>query len=450
MAGLFATLSMTARALDAQRAGLTVTGQNIANLNTEGYARRRLLLAESLIGGVEVRGIRAQRDLLLEARVRQEIPAEAREAALANSLGVVEVALGRPGQTLDQRLSAFFDSFSALASDPTSAVARDGVIEQGRQLARTFSDISGRLSSAQRDADAEVRAGVAEVNGLADRVARLNVAIAAAGDDAEALHDERELALQQLAELGDISVIRRDDGAVDVSMAGGRPLVMGETSYEVTVTSAPPAGLATLSMGGVDVTADITRGRIAGALEARDVRIPTYQQRLDELAYGVAGTVNAAHQAGFDLNGAAGQAFFTPLGGVAGAAAALQVDPTLEADPSLVAASGTGAPGDNQNARALAELRNTRAMGGTATFSEAWGQLVYQVGSDSRTALAEQQSRHEVVAQVQRLRDQVSGVSLDEESAQMIKFQRAYEANARFFTTVNSVLDTLMNVVGGA
>lgn len=450
MAGLFGTLSMTARALEAQQAGLTVTGQNIANLNTEGYARRSLLLAESRIGGVEVEGIRARRDLLLEARVRQEIPAEARESALAESLSVVEAALGRPGESLDARLSAFFDSFSALASDPSSTVARDGVLQQGRLLARGFNDIAGRLASARRDADAQVRTGVAEVNTLAGRVARLNVAIAAAGDDAEALHDERELALQQLAELADVSVLRRDDGAVDVSIAGGRPIVIGETTYEMQVTSTPPAGLAAISVGGVDITTAISRGRIAGAIDARDTRIPGYQAQLDELAYGVANAVNTAHQAGFDLNGNAGQAFFVPPGAVAGAAAALQLDPAIDAGPTLVAASGTGAPGDNQAARALADLRGARVIGGTSTFNESWSQIVYRVGSDTQVARTEQQSRHEVVAQVERLRDQVSGVSLDEESANMIKFQRAYEANARLFSVVNSVLDTLMGIGGVA
>ncbi|MCC7180169.1 MAG: flagellar hook-associated protein FlgK [Acidobacteria bacterium] len=451
MSGLFGTLSMTARALDAQRAGLTVTGQNIANLNTEGYARRALLLAESLIGGVEVQGVRARRDLLLEARVRQEIPAEAREAALADSLSVVEAALGRPGESIDARLSAFFDSFSALASDPASTVARDGVLQQGRLLAGAFNDIARRLASARREADVQVRSGVDQLNALAARVARLNEALGGtAGADGEALRDERELALQQMAELADVAVLHRDDGAVDVSIAGGKPLVIGASSYQVEVTSAPPAGLATLSMAGVDITGAITRGRIAGALDSRDTRIPAYLARLDELAYAVADSVNTLHHTGFDLNGAAGQDFFTPLGGVAGAAAALQLDSAIDADPALVAASGTGAPGDNQVARALADLRGARAVGGTATFAESWGQLVYRVGSDTQVARAEQQSRHEVVAQVARLRDQVSGVSLDEESANMLKFQRAYEANARFFTTVNSVLDTLMNVVGVA
>jgi len=450
MSGLFGTLSMTARALEAQRAGLTVTGQNIANLNTEGYARRALQLAESVIGGVEVQGIRARRDLLIEARVRQELPAESREAALADSLSVVEAGLGRAGESIDGRLTAFFDSLSALASDPSSPVARDGVVQQGRLLARSFNDIAGRLSAAQRDADTRVRTGVTDVNALAARVARLNVAIASAGDDAEALRDERELALQQLAELADVSVLHRDDGAVDVSIAGGRALVVGESSYQIEVTDTPPAGLASLSMGGVDVTTAITRGRIAGLLDARDTRIPSYMARLDELAYNVADRVNAVHQTGFDLNGAAGQAFFAPLAGMAGAASAITLNGAIDADSSLVAASATGAPGDNQVARQLADLRGVRVIGGTTTFADAWGQLVYTVGSDSAMASAEQQSRHEVVAQAQRLRDQTSGVSLDEESANMIKFQRAYEANARFFSTVNSVLDTLLNVVGAA
>ena len=452
MSGLFGTLSMTARALDAQRAGLTVTGQNIANLNTDGYARRALLLAESLIGGVDVTGIRARRDLLLDARVRQEIPAEAREAALADSLSVIEATLGRAGESIDARLSAFFDSFSALASDPTSTVARDGVIQQGRLLARSFNDVASGLAAARREADAQIRTSVDQVNTLAARVARLNESIAAAGDgEAEALRDEREVALQQLAELADVAVINRADGAVDVSVANGRALVLGVSSYQIDVTSTPPDGLAALSIGDTDITTAITGGRLAGALYARDTNIPAAQAQLDALAYGVAQSVNTVHQSGFDLDGNPGQAFFAPLAGAAGAAAALQLDAAIDANPSLVAASGTGAPGDNQTARALAGLRDERTMaGGTATFSDSWGQLVYRVASDTQTARAEQRSRHEVVAQVARLRDQVSGVSLDEESASMLKFQRAYEANARFFSTVNTVLDTLMNVVGAA
>jgi flagellar hook-associated protein 1 FlgK len=100
--------------------------------------------------------------------------------------------------------------------------------------------------------------------------------------------------------------------------------------------------------------------------------------------------------------------------------------------------------------KAITDLRDARVVGGSATFADSWGQLVYRVGSDSQSAQIQRKSRQEVVDQVERLRDQVSGVSLDEEAAQMLRFQRAYEANARYFTTVDSVLATLLRIVGGA
>ena len=126
------------------------------------------------------------------------------------------------------------------------------------------------------------------------------------------------------------------------------------------------------------------------------------------------------------------------------------MNPALTANTSLVAASQTGAPGDNQIARQIAALRDSQVLlGGTATFTEGWAQLAYRVGADVDGARAQQQSKQDVAEQVARLRDQVSGVSLDEEAASMIKFQRAYEANAKFFSTVDAMLLTLMRTVGG-
>jgi len=121
---------------------------------------------------------------------------------------------------------------------------------------------------------------------------------------------------------------------------------------------------------------------------------------------------------------------------------------TVVADPSQVAAAGVaGTPGDNTQARALASLRDTKLLaGGTATFNDAWAQLVYTVGQDASSAQAEESSRGEVVRQIVNLQDSVSGVSMDEETANMMKFQRAYEANAKFFSVVNSTLDTLLSL----
>lgn len=454
MAGLFSSLSMAARSLEAQRAGLDTAGQNIANLNTPGYARRRLDLAEVIlggVGGVEVLGTRALRDATLDARARAAIPDEAREGAIVGTLSLVETTIGAPGQGLDARLAAFFDSLSAASLDPTSAVARDGVLLQGRQLATSFNEIAGRLRDSARSADGAVRDAVKGVNELTTRIAGLNDAIATSGGgNVDALKDQQLLALEELSALTAVSVLSRADGGVDVTIPSGRSLVIGGSSYAVEVANAPVTGYATLSLGGYDVTNEITNGTIGGLVHSRDTQIPAYLARLDDIAYNVAQQVNTVHQTGFDLNGNPGAAFFTPPVTVAGAATALAVNPALTGNPSLLALSGTGAPGDNQIARQLANLRDQPVlMGGTATFTQGWAQLAYRVGADIDTARAQQLTKGEVADQVTRLRDQVSGVSLDEEAASMIKFQRAYEANAKYFSVVDEMLLTLMRTVGG-
>lgn len=451
MSGLLSSLSMAARAMDAQRAGLAVTGENIANLNTDGYVRRTIQFAEGKPAGVDVAGIRAQRDRLLESRVRQEMPSASREGAIAESLSIVEASLGDAGASLDAQLSAFFDAFAALTQDPASTVARDGVVLQGRLLARAFNDLSSRLDDARRGTDASVRSGIDQINRLAGQMAAINQSIGAAnGADTAALLDEQQLALTQLSKLVDITVIARSDGGVDVSLGEGRAIVMGANTYALEAVSTAPYGFAQIELGDFDVTGEIRNGQLSGWLDVRDVMIPDYRARLDTVAFAVAQNVNAAHQTGTDLLGGSGNDFFAPIGAPSGAAAAIEVDAAIVADPSLIAASLSGAPGDNQVAKAIAALRDARVIGGTTTLSDSWSQLVYRVGADAQTAQAQHKGRLEVVAQVERLRDQVSGVSLDEEAASMLRFQRAYEANARYFSTVDTVLATLLHLVGGS
>ena len=198
------------------------------------------------------------------------------------------------------------------------------------------------------------------------------------------------------------------------------------------------------------MTAEVTGGEIGGLLHVRDGLLPDYLRRLDDIAYAVAGQVNGLHSAGFNLDGQTGVMFFTPLAGAAGAAARLAVDPGIASNPRAVAAGASAAAGDNQTARAIAALRDGRVLSsGTATFTDGWAELVYRVGQDSSAARQSQESRGEIVRQVNAMRDAVSGVSLDEEAAMMMRFQRAYEANARYFQSVDSAINTLMQMIGG-
>jgi flagellar hook-associated protein 1 FlgK len=456
---LFGTLTSASRSLDAQRFGLDVVGQNIANVNTSGYTRRTLDLAAipptsnlSAGGGVEVQGVRSIRDALLERRLWQELPARSMQSAMANSLSVVEVALGDAGASIDQKLTAFFDSFARLAEDPTSATSRQEVLLQGQSVASGFSDMVSRLNTAQRDVDTRIRGDVDQVNALVSQIASLNASIGGAsgsGADVQTLKDQQNEAVKTLAGLLNVHVMQREDGGLDVTFGQGRPLVIGASNFSITATPTGPSGLVTLTdANGVDVGGEIAAGSLGGYLTIRDTTIPGYVSRLDDIAYAFAGQVNTIHEAGFDLTGAAGLPFFTPLAAAAGAASAITVNAAVAGDPNLVVAAGVAAAGDNQAARDMADLRDERVMfGNTATLHDAWGRLVYQAGSDTRYARLEERSRGEIVLQIEALRESVSGVSLDEEAANMIKFQRAYEANARFFTTIDQAIETLIDMV---
>ncbi|HEY8548667.1 MAG TPA: flagellar hook-associated protein FlgK [Vicinamibacterales bacterium] len=457
MSGLFGMLSITAKALDAQRYGLDVTGQNIANVNTAGYTRRVVDLgavppADQRLnagGGVEVLGVRSQRDRFLDRRLFEERPAEQREAAIAEALSIVEVSLGPPEASLTPRLAAFFEAFADLAEAPTSSDARSAVVAQGESLAAEFRATGDRLEAATQDIDGRIRATVDEINSLARRLASVNERIA--NSDAGGtltLKDEQTEIIKGLSGLLDIEVIEHDNGTMQVSYGYGRALVISNNAYPLTVQNAPVTGLAQVYSDVSNTTGEIQGGKLAGLIHTRDTLIPSYRASLDELAYEVVQQVNALHDAGYTLGGVDAPVFFQPLASSAGAASLITVNPAVSADPSLVAAAGVpGTPGDNTQARALAALRDARVMnGGTTTFAAFYINVVYEAGEARNFAMAEQRTRAEVVRQIENLRDSISGVSLDEEAANMMRFQRAYEANARFFSVVNETLDVLLNL----
>jgi flagellar hook-associated protein 1 FlgK len=459
MSSLFSTLTSAARALDAQRFGLDVTGQNIANVNTPGYTRRTIDLAavppesnRAAGRGVDVVAVRSTRDLLIERRLQQELPSERREAALADVLSVLEVALGRPGESIDGAFDRFFDAFAALSQSPSSPVARQEVLLQAESLAAAFRDMAQRLSVSRRDTDQQVSSAAQDINELAARIAKINEAIGRTGESAGGilhLQDEQAVLVRQLSEIVDVDVLPRADGGVDITLGNGRALVIGENGY--TVETSMVGGVSHIFSAGVDITSEISAGKVGGLIYARDVLIPGYQGNLDALAHEFVTQVNTLHAAGVGADGGTGRNLFTfspAIVGPAGAAGAIAVDPTVAADADLVAAAGPGAPvGDNATSRDIAALRHTRVFGGSATFHDTWGQLVYRAGRDSQAARNEQQSREEIVDQVDALRDQVSGVSLDEEAVNLLKFQKAYEANARFFRAIDTTLDTLLGIL---
>lgn len=460
MSDLFRMLGSAANSLEAQRYALDVTGQNIANVNTPGYVRRSVEFAEiaprdpwSAGGGVDVVGVQAARAPLIESRLRHEQVVGARDAAVADQLEVILAGLGLPGASLDAALTRFYTTYGELAQNPTSASARQQVVVEARALGAAFGDLSTQMQNARSAADDELRDTLQEINALAAEMADLNGAMAtAAPATLESLRDRQTLVLSSLSALADINVIHRDDGSLDVAIGNGRALVVGENVYELTASSTPPLGFAAILTTGADVTTDITAeitgGRIGGLLEIRDTMVPAYQRQLDELAQGIVTDVNAQTSSGFDLDGNAGQPLFAPLAAIDGAAGLVAVNGAVAADLRLVVAAGVPASGNNDIARAIAALQDSGVNGGSARPVDAWGDLVYRVATDARSASVAASGHDDVVQQLRTLRDRISGISIDEEAAMLMRFQRTYEANARFFQVVDRTLELLMSLAG--
>lgn len=202
-------------------------------------------------------------------------------------------------------------------------------------------------------------------------------------------------------------------------------------------------GLHDVYSQGNDITSEITSGQLGGTIQARDQEIPETKAALDTLAAGLANAVNTVQAGGFDLNGKAGTNLFTPppVSGV-GAAAALSVAIT---DPALIAASSDGTVGSNGNAQAMYALSSLPLVNGQSPIDNYSG-IVFDIGNDAANASAESSASSLVVQQLTDQLSSVSGVSLDEEAANMVRYQDAYQASAQVITTINDMMYTVVNM----
>jgi flagellar hook-associated protein 1 FlgK len=381
--------------------------------------------------------------VFLDARIRQETQGLAHDTAVADAMSLVEAQLGRPGASLDAQLSSFFDAFAALADDPGSLTLRDAAARESDRLAVAFRDMSERLGDTREHMDLGVRAAVDEINTLVGRLAELNARVESArGGDYESLIDTRTALLTELSGLTGITV-SESSGTLTVSLTSGEMLLSGAVVAPLSIENEAGTGRARVMSGGQDITASITTGTLGGRLQMRDDKIPGYVAALDQIAYDVANAVNAANASGTDALGNPGGILFDISATPTGAAASMRLTAAVANDSRLISAAGAGA---NDAARAIASLRNATLVNGV-TPTAAWGQLMYRVGADSADAQRAQTGRQQIMTQLQLLREAASGVSIDEEAASLMRYQRAYEANARYFSVVNSLLDTLFEAV---
>lgn len=455
MSSLFGSLSIALRSLLAQQAGLEVTSNNIANVNTPGYSRQRAILRQDpavLLGdvqfgtGVSLDKVESIRDRVLELRIHQETQQQGELEAFLGATQQIEALFNEArGVGLEGALSALFNSFSALAANPTSVPLRQGTLTAAQNLASALNRAAADLATQQTSIDREITQATGEINQLTAQLAEANRAVTqrtGVGLDAGEAADRREQLLRQLAGLIDISVIDAGDGGVTVTTQGGAALVVADRNIPLQAVPNPGNALRHIFSQNADITASINGGKLGGLLRVRDTIIPGIAGDLDALAAGIATAFNTQHRAGFDLNSAAGADLFVPPAAISGAASSLRLAFT---NPALLAASSDGSAGSSGNATAISGLRDQPIVNGQRPADFYQG-LVFRLGNETAAAQAEIEAESLVLQQLENQRGALSGVSLDEEAANLLRYQRAFEASARLVSVVDDLTQTTLDM----
>jgi flagellar hook-associated protein 1 len=449
MTGTFGSLNTALSALRYQQVALDVANNNISNVNTDGYTRRR---AEAgAVGGtgqptmwsrytgngdgVTTMSVTRMVDPLLDARDRRENGNLSYLTTQQTVLNRVETAINEPGDHgLTAALSELRSAFGDLVSDPSGSAARETVLAKAAAVATAFKTQSDNITNEISDQQSHAQTVVQQVNDAATDLARLNKTIKVAEmnhTDVGTLYDQRDALALSLSKLTGAEVSVQSDGQYNVAV-GGVALVTGDTAGAVTVDVNNPV---TVSIGGTAVPSGF-KGELGGTVDLLNTTLPAYKQSLDTIATAFAAQMNSQHAAGKGLDGSTGLALFT-VGDSANPAASLTV--AITDYKQLAAASATGGDYDASNADALSQA--------TSVESD-YAALVTRFGTQVSSITRQTANQQTLTQQVDDEREQLAGVNLDEETVNMVAAQHAYEAASKMLSILDSVLNTLINGTG--
>jgi flagellar hook-associated protein 1 FlgK len=450
----FYGLQTSLRGLLAHQRLLDTAGHNIANASTKGYSRQQVDLqaapaleipAGGIVGGagahlgsgVDIVSYRRIRDQFVDLQFRAQNTNLGEWAARTKTLDRAELALNEPGENgINEQLARFWDAWQQLSGDAKNPALKQNLAETASSLAGAINTVHDQIALTRDQAAAEyadlARPATAtdpggEIAQIAKDIAELNDTVRryiTGGDIPNDLLDRRDLLLDQLSEFGQISVEEQPDGMLNVSFVD--KVTAGATYDVVTGATAswagPPAGNA-WSPG----------GRLGGLLEASRPggTLDGYLADLDTVATNLATMVNNAYPGDF---------FAT---GPGSAASTIRLDAAIAANPAVIV-GGTGAEGSNDVALAIAAIQNNPASGIDATYHA----FVAKIGSHVREAMRQEGNAQVLTDAVENRRQSVSGVSMDEEMSNLVRFQRSYQASSRAMSTLDEMLDVLINRTG--
>jgi flagellar hook-associated protein 1 FlgK len=463
MGSLISSLYTGASGIYTNQAGVEVTGNNISNVNTEGYSRQNVSITSStsveqgglLFGsGSAIDSIDRSDNIFL---TKQLITASANYGeyeAASTPLSDIEQILDISETSLASDIDSFFDTWEALSTNPGGTSERQQVLIEGEDLAYHFQQISQDLSEVVESIDSSIESKVPEFNDMLQQIAELNGKILlseVAGGDANTLRDQRDLLLQKVGEVSGATTYTDDDGLVCLQLKNGLPLVIGQVASTLSTEQVDGISQLTLSTGNTtfSVSDEDFGGELGGLLQVRDTTLPALQDEVDQLAYEIVTAINNLHTTGLDQNSTAGSDFFELTPPVSASAAVWQGAAASIAvafdDPALIAAGTSGLSGDNTVSLEIAALKDTATIG-SSTFTEEYSRIAGKAGllvsSNEDKLLAGLESLNNI----QDDRDTISGVSSDEEMLLLIQYQSGYEAAANYLSVVKEMLDTLLTM----
>ncbi len=357
------------------------------------------------------------------------------------------------GNGLSQNMSKFWNSWQGLTLNPSGYAERNALVASAGDMTADFQDKYKYLDQTQKDMDNNITSGVAEVNSMASQITNLNDSIVKTemnGGSANDFRDQRDVLMNQLSEKINFTASEDSAGRMTLTLGDGNALV-GTPAFGKLTTAVNASGYKDIvwdSAPSTSINANISAGNLKGWMEVRDSLVPGYKDSLDSLAQKIIEEVNTIHAAGQGLDGSTGNAFFS-----GNSASTIQVNPDIIADVNkIAAASGSVSSelikGDNSQAIAIAGLQNKLSMGGnSATFDTYFNTLVSQTGGDVQNASQNLETHTLTVSKMDNYRESVSGVSLDEEMVNLVKFQQGYSAAAKLVDTVKQMMDTVINMV---
>jgi flagellar hook-associated protein 1 len=556
---VFGILNTAKVGLLAQQLAIEVTGQNIANVQTEGYSRQeinfealnpRSFSLGQLGTGVRVVGVERSHDKFLFSQILSEGDGLGQYEVRKDVFEQLEILFSESnGQSLNQGLGSFFSSLQDLSSNPSGLPERSSVLAEAQNLASTFNSLGESLFQIRRNLDATIQVEVERINSLTSEIAELNQAIHAnepVAFSANDLRDRRDQRVKELSELIDLNYVDEMDGQISLTLNNGTPLVLQSTAFTMsTQINGNNKGFQDIVVAGLNgtssnVTSSVTGGSLKGLIDMRDTEVPDIKDKLDRLAAGVIQEFNNIHQEGFGIDGTTGNNFFAPptvtteintnntgsatltatngnpsaisidkfeitvtgsntftlnnlttglsegsfsftpgstfnlaggfavtiSGGAAvgdrfklsaseDAAQTFSVSSDIASNSSKIAA-GQNSSSDGANALKLIGLQSRLSFNsvthvsdgsGAFTFDEFYSSIVSNLGIESFSTQANFAQQEGILLQLNTRRESISGVSIDEEFINMVKFQQAYNASARLIGIVDELLDTVISQV---